>query len=220
MSGMKASPWGARLMALPSASRCLGAYVLRPSLGRHASSGSARLLAAMQDILVSLHSIRSRSTNFWLHHQPTTNIATSAATHRRLLHSTYPSRPCRVSSDTGHYCLRPLRGRHTYKSLLEVGPARLLATMLGDLGVSTLRIKTMTQFSSLFGASNQSYCLLQWSGTTLRVCLQHPHVFLVVSTCWETCFSSRCHSTYLFLFLSFLTIIPVILPAMMLGYYS
>jgi hypothetical protein len=46
--------------------------------------------------------------------------------------------------------LRPLSGRHTYKGLLEVGPARLLAAMLGDLGVSTLRsIKTMTQFSSL-----------------------------------------------------------------------
>jgi hypothetical protein len=47
--------------------------------------------------------------------------------------------------------LKPLRGRHTYKGLLEVGPARLLAAMLGDLGVSTLcLIKTMTQFSSLF----------------------------------------------------------------------
>jgi hypothetical protein len=37
------------------------------------------------------------------------------------------------------------------QGLLEVGPARLLAAMLGDLGVSTLRsIKTMTQFSSLW----------------------------------------------------------------------
>jgi hypothetical protein len=36
------------------------------------------------------------------------------------------------------------------EGLLEVGPARLLAAMLGDLGVSTLRsIKTMTQFFSL-----------------------------------------------------------------------
>jgi hypothetical protein len=35
--------------------------------------------------------------------------------------------------------LRPLRGRHAYKGLLEVGPARLHAAMLGDLGVSTLR---------------------------------------------------------------------------------
>jgi hypothetical protein len=49
-SGMKASLWGARLMALPSASRCLGAIDLRPSLGRHASSGPAKLFAAMQDI--------------------------------------------------------------------------------------------------------------------------------------------------------------------------
>jgi hypothetical protein len=33
------------------------------------------------------------------------------------------------------------------QGLPEVGPARLLAAMLGDLGVSTLRsIKTMTQF--------------------------------------------------------------------------
>jgi hypothetical protein len=35
------------------------------------------------------------------------------------------------------------------QGLPEVGPARLLAAMLGDLGVSTLRsIKTMTRFSS------------------------------------------------------------------------
>jgi hypothetical protein len=45
-------------MALPSASGCLGAIDLRPSLGRHASGGSARLFVAMQDIWVSLHSIR------------------------------------------------------------------------------------------------------------------------------------------------------------------
>jgi hypothetical protein len=33
----------------------------------------------------------------------------------------------------------------------EVSPARLLAAMLGDLGVSILHlIKTMTKFSSLF----------------------------------------------------------------------
>jgi hypothetical protein len=32
-SGMKASLWGARLMALPSAFGCLGAIDLRPSLG-------------------------------------------------------------------------------------------------------------------------------------------------------------------------------------------
>jgi hypothetical protein len=38
------------------------------------------------------------------------------------------------------------------EGLPEVGPARLLAAMLGDLGVSLyfVRYKTMTQFSSLF----------------------------------------------------------------------
>jgi hypothetical protein len=37
------------------------------------------------------------------------------------------------------------------QGLLEVGHARFLAAMLGDLGVSTLHsIKTMTQFYSLF----------------------------------------------------------------------
>jgi hypothetical protein len=102
----------------------------------------------------------------------------------------------------------------------EVGPARLLAVMLGDLGVSTLRsIKAMTQFSSLFGASNQPCCLLQCSGTTLRVHLRRPLVFLVVPTCWDICFSSRRYSTHFFSSI-FWTIIPVILPAMMLGYYS
>jgi hypothetical protein len=107
------------------------------------------------------------------------------------------------------------------QGLLEVGPAKLLATMLGGLGVSTLRlIKTMTQFSSLFGASNQPCCLLQCSGTTLRVRLRRPLVFLVVSTCWETRFSSRRYSTYFFFSFLFWTIIPAILPTMMLGYYS
>jgi hypothetical protein len=38
-------------------------------------------------------------------------------------------------------------------------------------------------------------------------------------TCWETCFSSHRYSTYVF-FSSFWIIIPDILPAMMLGYYS
>jgi hypothetical protein len=51
--------------------------------------------------------------------------------------------------------------------------------MLGGLGVSTLHlIKKMTQFSSIFGASNQPCCLLQCMGTTLRVRLRHPLVSL------------------------------------------
>jgi hypothetical protein len=91
------------------------------------------------------------------------------------------------------------------QGLPEVGPARLLAAMLGDLGASTLRsTKTMTPFSSLFGASNQSCYLLQCSGTTLRVRLRRPLVFFVVPTCWETRFSSRRYSTYFFFSCSFL----------------
>jgi hypothetical protein len=53
--------------------------------------------------------------------------------------------------------------------------------MLGDLGVSTLRlIKTTPYFSSLFGASNQPCCLLQCLGTTLRVRLRRPLAFFIV----------------------------------------
>jgi hypothetical protein len=43
-----------------SISGCLGTSDLRPSWGWHASGGSTRLLAAMQDIWVSLHSICSK----------------------------------------------------------------------------------------------------------------------------------------------------------------
>jgi hypothetical protein len=90
------------------------------------------------------------------------------------------------------------------QGLPDVGLARLLAAMLGDLGVSTLRsIKTMARFSSLFGASNLPCCLLQCSRTTLRVRLLRPLVFLVVPTCWETRFSSRRYSTYFFFFFLF-----------------
>jgi hypothetical protein len=56
-----------------------------------------------------------------------------------------------VSSDTGHRWFETSSRSARLQGLLEVGPARLLAAMLGDLGVSSLRsIKTMTQFSSLF----------------------------------------------------------------------
>jgi hypothetical protein len=117
--------------------------------------------------------------------------------------------------------LRPLLRSAHLQGLLKVGPTRLLAAMLGDLGVSTLRsIKTMTQFSSLFWASNQPCCLPQCSRTTLRMYLRCPLVFLVVSTCWETCFSSRRYLFYLFFSFLFWIIIPAILPTTMLGYYT
>jgi hypothetical protein len=125
--------------------------------------------------------------------------------YRRPLHSTYLPRPCRVSSDTGYCWFEASLRSARLQGLLEVGPARLLTTMVGGLGVFTLcLIKTVTQFSSLFGASNQPCCLLQCSGTTLRVRLRYPLVFLVVSTCWETCFSSRRYLTYFFFSSSFL----------------
>jgi hypothetical protein len=90
------------------------------------------------------------------------------------------------------------------QGLLEVSPIRLLAVMIGDLGVSTLRsIKTMTQFCSLSGASNQPCRLLQCSGTTLRLRLRRPLVFLVVLTCWETRFSSHRYTIYIFLLFPF-----------------
>jgi hypothetical protein len=69
---------------------------------------------------------------------------------RRLLHATHLSRSCWVSSDTGHHRLEASLRSARIQCLPEVGPARLLVAMLGDLGISTLRsIKTMTQFSSL-----------------------------------------------------------------------
>jgi hypothetical protein len=71
--------------------------------------------------------------------------------YRRLLHATYFSRSCCVSSDTRHRRFEASLRSARLQGLLEVSPARLLAAMLGDLGVPTLRsIKTMTQFSSLF----------------------------------------------------------------------
>jgi hypothetical protein len=70
--------------------------------------------------------------------------------------------------------------------------------MLGDLGASTLRsIKTMTQFSSPF-EHQTSHAVFFNARTTLRVHLRGPLIFLVISTCWETHFSSRRYSTYFF----------------------
>jgi hypothetical protein len=136
---MKTSPWGARLMALPSTSGCLGATNLRPSWVRHASGGPARLFATMEDIWVSPHSIHSRSTLLRQFHrwQP--------------LHATHFSRSYWVSSDTGHCWFEASLRSVRLQCLPEVSPARFLAPMLGDLGVSTLHlINTMTPFSSLF----------------------------------------------------------------------
>jgi hypothetical protein len=100
---------------------------------------------------VSLHSIHSRSTNFLLHRRPTPHIATTATT---LLTTFSFDTPFKILLGIlGYWTLlieAPLRSARL-QGLLEVGPARLLTAMLGDLGVSTLHlIKTMTRFSSLF----------------------------------------------------------------------
>jgi hypothetical protein len=79
------------------------------------------------------------------------DITTSTTTSLTTSSCDTPSRSRWVSSDTGHHRLEASLRSIRLQGLLEVGPARLLAAMLGDLGVSTLRsIKTMTQFSSLF----------------------------------------------------------------------
>jgi hypothetical protein len=54
------------------------------------------------------------------------------------------------------------------QSLPEVGPARLLAAMLGDLGVSTLRsIKTMTVFLLFLEHQTSNAACFNARGTTL-----------------------------------------------------
>jgi hypothetical protein len=93
--------------------------------------------------------------------------------------------------------------------------------MLGDLGVSTLRsIKIMTRFSSLFGASNQPCCLLQCSGL-LYECIFDALLFSSsYRPDWETCFLITLLLDLLSPPFLFMIIIPAILPATMLGYYS
>jgi hypothetical protein len=59
--------------------------------------------------------------------------------YRRPLHATCPSESFWVSSDTGHHRHEASLRSARQQGLLEVGPARLLAAMLGGLGVSTLR---------------------------------------------------------------------------------
>jgi hypothetical protein len=83
--------WGARLMALPSISWCLGAFDLRPSWGQHTSCGSARLFTAMQYIwhlgVSTLHSFKI-NIPLWLHHwsfRPLQKTSSSDAPFKILL---------------------------------------------------------------------------------------------------------------------------------------
>jgi hypothetical protein len=70
----------------------LGCFCLETFLRSTSSDSSARLLAAKQDIWMFLHSIRSRSIDFWLHSRPTPDTALQLRHHQRLLHSTDLSR--------------------------------------------------------------------------------------------------------------------------------
>jgi hypothetical protein len=91
--------------------------------------------------------------------------------------------------------------------------------MLGDLGVSTLRlIKTMTQFSSLFGASNQLAVCFNARGL-LYECVFDALLFSLSYRPVGKPVSHHVVNQPTF-FLLFWTIILAILPTTMLGYYS
>jgi hypothetical protein len=106
------------------------------------------------------------------------------------------------------------------QGLPEVGPARLLAAMLGDLGASALRsIKTMTQFSSLFEHQTSHVVCFNAQG------LLYECVFdaLLFSSLYRPVGKSVSHHVVtrpIFSSLLFWIIIPAILPATMLGHYS
>jgi hypothetical protein len=102
-SGMKASPWGAHLTALPSASGCLGAYVLETFL-------SSACLKWLRQTLCSYARYLGVST---LHTFKINGFLASSSTkprHRNLSYDpvnaffilTHLSRPYWVSLDTGH----------------------------------------------------------------------------------------------------------------------
>jgi hypothetical protein len=131
--------WGARLMALPSTSRCLGASWFETFLRSACLEWLCQTLCSYAGYLgvSTLHKFKI-------------NITLSSFIVNNLFMRCTFQRFYWVSSDTGHWWLEASSRSARQQGLLEVGPARLLAAMLGDRGVSTLRsIKTMTWFSSL-----------------------------------------------------------------------
>jgi hypothetical protein len=149
----------------------------------------------MQDIWVSLHSIHLKSTHL--------------------------SRCCWVSSYTGHHRLEASLRSARLQGLPKVGPARLLAAMLGDLGVSTLRsIKTITQLSSLLSII-PAMLFASMLGDYSTSASSTPSCF---SSSYRPVGKPVSHHVVtrptLFPLILFWTIIPAILPATMLGYYS
>jgi hypothetical protein len=162
---MKDSLLGAHLMALPSTSTCLGADWFE-TFSRSACLGWLCQTPCSYAGYLGVSTLHTFKINITL----PSFIVDRFDHYRRPFHATHISRSCWVSSDTGHYRIEASLSSARLEGLPKVGPARLLAAMLGDLGVSTLRsIKTMTQFSSLFWASNQSCCPTWCSDTTLWV---------------------------------------------------
>jgi hypothetical protein len=92
--------------------------------------------------------------------------------------------------------------------------------MLRDLGVSTLRlIKTMTQFSSLFEHQTSHAVYFNAQGL-LYECIFDALLFSSSYRPIGKPVSHHIATRPIFSSLLFWTIIPAILPAMMLGYFS
>jgi hypothetical protein len=92
--------------------------------------------------------------------------------------------------------------------------------MLGDLGVSTLHLmKTMTQFSSLFWSIKPAMLPASMLGDYSTSASSTPPCFLCRTDLLGNPFPITSLLDLLFL-LSFWIIIPAILLATMLGYYS
>jgi hypothetical protein len=79
-SGMKASSWGACLIGPANYFRLLGRFCLETFLRSAHLRWLCQTPCSYAGYLVSLHSICLRPTDFWLHHRPTPDIATSATT--------------------------------------------------------------------------------------------------------------------------------------------
>jgi hypothetical protein len=125
------------------------------------------------------------------------------------------------SFDAPFKILRGILGYWTslIQGLLEVGPARLLVAVLGDLGVSTLRsIKTITQFSSVLSIKPAILPASMLGGYSTNAS-STPSCFPHRTDLLGNPFLTTSLLDLLF-FLPFWTIIPAILPATMLGYYS
>jgi hypothetical protein len=167
---------------------------------------------------VSLHSICSRSMDFWLHHRPTSHITTTATTS-----STTSSCDTPFQDPTGYprildiIDLRPLWGRHAYKAPC----GRLCQTPCSYAWRSGCLFTSFDQdhdptffsFRSIKPAMLPTSIPGDYSTSALCFSSSNPHDGKPVShhvVARSTMFSSSI----------FWTIIPAILPATMLGYHS